>query len=333
MGEAAMRQNPILFVNVGWMVNYRGPADDDPTLGGHGYLKTHKIGYEAWNFMPYRGVMYGYIPGSRQVNLRTLGSSASFASLQGVTVVWIARSPQNGITYIVGWYLSATVHAKENPISLKRGNIQISYWIETDPANAILLPVERRLFIVPTEKKVGNLGQSPIWYGGTDQFRERVRKYIVSGRPGVSKERGSPKQNDAEARKKIELAAVRHAVHFYRSEEGGGRNVRSVEKDGVGWDLTVTDVNGHCLLVEVKGLSGRQVAVELTPNEYQKMRSTEHRESYVIYVVSEAGTSGEKSHVFYYDRESSCGGDLVWRASDGRKLKIDERLAARLSCI
>ncbi len=26
---------PLVFVNVGWMVAYRGP-DNDPTLGGHG---------------------------------------------------------------------------------------------------------------------------------------------------------------------------------------------------------------------------------------------------------------------------------------------------------
>jgi hypothetical protein len=32
----------------------------------------------------------------------------------------------------------------------------------------------QRLFHIPTAKVTGNLGQSPVWYGGTDQFRARA---------------------------------------------------------------------------------------------------------------------------------------------------------------
>ncbi|WP_410723360.1 protein NO VEIN domain-containing protein, partial [Burkholderia sp. SIMBA_042] len=76
-------------------------------------------------------------------------------------------------------------------------------------------------------------------------------------------------------------------MRYYESEEGGNRTVSSVEEDNVGWDLTVTggDVT---LKVEVKGLSGHELCVELTPNEYKQMVSPEHRAMYAVYVVTGA---------------------------------------------
>ena len=53
---------PLVLVNIGWMIDYAGISADDPTLGGHGYLKANKSGHEAWNFRPYRKKVYGYVP-------------------------------------------------------------------------------------------------------------------------------------------------------------------------------------------------------------------------------------------------------------------------------
>lgn len=325
---------PLLFVNIGWMVNYSGISDDDPTLGGHGYLRNNKLGHEAWNFAPWRDHVYGYVPRSARINLKHLGGSSSAESVGGVTVVWIARNPRNGTTCIVGWYTDATVYQENEHIVLPRkGGFDVGYQIIAPAEKAVLLlPVERRLFTIPTEKRKGNLGQSPIWYGGSDKFRTAVREYI--GNAGVLRARPgsrSKRQTDPEARKKIELAAIRHATRFYESREGGSRTVDSVERDGVGWDLTVSADNGEILKVEVKGLSGSNLVVELTPNEYKTMRSTEHRTHYVIYVVTNAGTEKAQRHIFLHDQEKSRGRSLVWIAADGRILKIEERTGARLS--
>jgi hypothetical protein len=315
------------------MIDYRGVSDDDPTLGGHGYLKKNKLGHEAWNFAPLRNRVYGYVPRSARINLKHLGGNSSADSVGGVTVAWIARNPRNGTTYIVGWYTDATVYQGNEHIVLSRkGGFDVGYQIVAPAENAVLLPIERRLFTIPTEKKKGNLGQSPIWYGGSDEFRTATWEYIGNGgilkaRPGSRTKR----QADPEARKKIELAAIRHATQFYESKEGGSRTVNSVEKDGAGWDLTVSAGNGEILKVEVKGLSGTDLVVELTPNEYTQMRSSEHRAHYVIYVVTEAGTQKARRHVFLHDQENSKGRNLVWVAVDGRILKIQERTGARLS--
>ena len=128
----------------------------------------------------------------------------------------------------------------------------------------------------------------------------------------------------------IEVAAVKHATEFYESILGGSWKIQSVEQDGVGWDLTATRDN-ETLKIEVKGLSGSVVCVELTPNEYAKMISTEHRSDYVIYVVTEAGTAKAMSHVFYYNALVSKGKQHIWIAEDGRQLKIKKMTGARLS--
>jgi hypothetical protein len=275
-----MDASPLLFVNVGWMIDYGGVSKDDPTLGGHGYLKNNALGHESWNFAPLRGNVFGYVPGSARINLKNLGGDSSTDSCSNVTVVWLARSPHNGVTSIVGWYKHAIVYREKEHILLRRkGGYSVGYQIVAPAKDAVLLPTERRLFPIPTKKKKGSLGQSSIWYGGSDKFRATVSEYI--GNNGILKRktglRVPKRQADPEARKKIELAAIRHATVFYESLEGGGRVVESVEKDGVGWDLTVSADNGEILKVEVKGLSGRDLVVELTPNEYKQMRSAEHR--------------------------------------------------------
>lgn len=323
---------PLVFVNVGWMVAYRGPTND-PTLGGHGWLKTHTYGHEAWNFQPHKGRLYGYVPRSARINLRKLGAPASAEELTGVTVVWVARSPRNGVTYVAGWYRNASVHRDSNHYKVPRSTDEvIEYQIEAPVGEATLLAPDQRVLEVPTAKVKGNLGQSPVWYGNPS-FAARVRAHLETGgtapKPSKKKSAAAAKQPDPDERKRIELAAIQHAIRYYESPAGGNRVVQSVEKDNAGWDLTVTggDVT---LKVEVKGLSGNEVCVELTPNEYLQMRATEHRTMYVVYVVTAATTASARSHVFYYNVDVSKGRNHVWMTEDGRILKIKELTGARL---
>ncbi|SFL86069.1 DUF3883 domain-containing protein [Methylorubrum salsuginis] len=331
-----MTAEPMVFVNIGWMKDYAGPSTSDTPVGGHGYLKDGNIGHEVFNFAFLNGKVYGYVPRSARINLKNLGGSSSDESVKSVTVVWIARNPSDKKTYIVGWYKNASVFKDNNHIKLKRSkDFNIGYQIEAPADKATLLPIDRRLFRIPTAKEEGNLGQSPVWYGGKDEFRAAVASYVAADGVFAQKpnagSKGSKHQTDPELRKRIELAAVRHATAYYRSRAGGFQAVDSVEKDGVGWDLNVTAPTGAVLKVEVKGLSGRNLVVELTPNEFAKMKSTEHRAQYIIYVVTEALTSEARSHIFRHNAEASKGGDLVWATADGRQLKIEPIIAARLS--
>jgi Domain of unknown function (DUF3883) len=324
---------PIVFVNIGWMVNYQGRRND-PTLGGHGWLKTHDYGHEAWNFQPHKGRLYGYVPRSARIDLRRLGGSARDEQLDGVTVVWVARSPFNRVTYVAGWFRSASVHREHDRFKVPRSQGEVvKYQIQAPVKGAKLLKPDQRVIEVPTAKKKGNLGQSPVWYGNPT-FVKRVRRYLKAGGIALkarnSKRFGTPRRADPEERKRIELAAVRHATKYYESRAGGGRLVQPVHKDNFGWDLNVKggDVT---LKVEVKGLSGRQVCVELTPNEYKQMQSPEHRTMYVVYVVTKAGEPTARAHVFYYNSEASSQLGHVWMTEDGRTLKIEPMTAARLT--
>jgi len=322
----------LVFVNVGWMVSYQGPTND-PTLGGHGWLKTHDYGHEAWNYLPHDGNLYGYVPRSARIDIKRLGAGTTDERLDGVTVVWIARNPRNKITYVAGWYREASIHRESRHFKVARpsGDV-IEYQIRAPLARAKLLSPDQRTIAVPTAKMPGNLGQSPVWYGN-DVFVARVRDYLASdgvNRPPKKSGGNGRKDIDPATRKLIEVAAVRHAIRYYESDEGGNRTVSSVEKDNVGWDLTVTggDVT---LKVEVKGLSGRELCVELTPNEYKQMVSPEHRAMYAIYVVTEALSPTAMAHIFYYNTEASRGGTHVWNSVDGRILNVQQIVGARLT--
>jgi len=327
-----MSSEPIVFVNVGWMERYEGISDKDPITGGFGYFRQHAFGHEAWNFAPLRGRVYGYVPRSQRINLRKLGARSGESEVNGVTVVWIARHPSTHVTKIVGWYLDATVR-ESHWESRRAGGHDVQYQIEAPEDQATLLQRDQRLFDIPTAKSKGNLGQSPVWYGGTDAFRDRALRYVHTGQLTVSSSspKSSPRNDDPEARKRIELAAVQHAVRYYESDEGGRRHVQSVERDAKGWDLTVTAASLEVLKVEVKGLSGRECVVELTHNEYRAMLSAEHRDQYVVYIVTEADSAQARSHVFRFDRNESTAKRPVWLSPDGRKLRIQPLTAARLS--
>lgn len=326
-------EEPLVFVNIGWMVAYQGP-NNDPTIGGHGWLKSHDYGHEAWNFHPYQDKLYGYVPRSARINLRRLGSTHKNEKLAGITVVWIARNPRDKVTYVAGWYRNAIVHRESNYFKIRRSAGQVvEYQIEAPSDDAKLLAPDQRILKVPTAKVKGNLGQSPVWYGNAE-FVARIRAYLkvdgVVQEPRKEKASGTPKQSDPETRKLVELAAVRHAIDYYTSRAGGNRTVKSVERDNAGWDLTVT--GGDVMLkVEVKGLSGKELCVELTPNEYKQMLSSEHRSMYAVYIVTEALSPTAAAHVFYYNAEASHGRNHVWTTVDGRMLTIKPLTGARLT--
>ena len=65
-----------------------------------------------------------------------------------------------------------------------------------------------------------------------------------------------------------------------------GYVVDSVETDNVGWDLEARFENEVRLKIEVKGLSGPEPNVGLTPNEYDKF--TEKANDYRLAIVTSA---------------------------------------------
>ncbi len=103
---------------------------------------------------------------------------------------------------------------------------------------------------------------------------------------------------------------------------GLGYTVDSVEQDNVGWDSIALSGKRE-LRLEVKGLSGSEIVVDLTPNEYAAMQK--HRDSYRVCVVTNAQDLPRLS-VFAYSPDAG-----QWESMDRRRLKIQEITAARCS--
>lgn len=127
------------------------------------------------------------------------------------------------------------------------------------------------------------------------------------------------RQPDPFRRQQVESAAIEVTTEYFKNN---GDDVDSVERDNVGWDLEA--VRGSVLLrLEVKGLSGPHVVVELTPNEYARMQ--EHSNSYRLCIVTSALAAPELI-VFEHSEHAEA-----WIDQHGRQLEIDERVAARCS--
>jgi len=131
----------------------------------------------------------------------------------------------------------------------------------------------------------------------------------------------APRSNDPEKRALVEKVAVTYvAKHFERQDY----QVTSVEKDNLGWDLQARKGNQR-LRIEVKGLSGSAIVVEVTPNEYKQIVA--RREDYRLCIVSDALEAKKaKLRIFSYQHRKKA-----WLNEQREKLLIQEMVAARLS--
>ena len=275
----------ILFANIGWMTHYQGNTKHDQIKGGGSWSNEDK--HEVYNFLPIKGKCYGYVQPSNcgTINLQKIDKNCVDDKLDHALVVWTAPRPNNGGTNIVGWYKDATVYRSFQETKLVARE-KYSYNIVAKEENCTLVPIDKRIFQVPRRKK-GFMGQSNIWYADSEmeqvkEFRNEVIDYIKhysKGNPAVS---ARALKVDAEARKKVEKAAVEYVTKEYQSL---GYKITSREKENVGWDLDA-EKKGNKLKLEVKGIAQSQVSVHITQNEYQTMMA--NKDCYRLCVVTNA---------------------------------------------
>ena len=323
---------PMIFLRISWMTHYQGMVSGDTPVGGGAYVAEHGFGHEIFNFQPFKGAVYGYgqPPGRKdkwsdaKINLTRLGAQSDDKSVSGVLAVWVATLPTGG-AFIVGWYKNAFVFRdwQSPPEGSARNyaSTDCGYYVTAKSDDVKLLPPDERVFPV-RQKGKGAFGQSNIWYADDPeqnrQFRESVLSYVDSRQlPNEPVDLPPPHQPDPLLRQKVEKIAVEMTtMHFTRL----GYTVDSVEKDNIGWDLNA--VSGkRKLKLEVKGLSGEQIVVELTPNEYKAMEA--NLDSYRICVVTSAQLQ-PRLEVFGYSNDSSR-----WESAQGRVLNLQEIIAVR----
>jgi hypothetical protein len=132
----------------------------------------------------------------------------------------------------------------------------------------------------------------------------------------VSKKGGLSRQSNPMLRSEVEKIAIKETTIRFEKDY----SVESCEKDNVGWDLLATSRTEE-LRLEVKGLTGNQICVELTPNEYAQMQKW--RDSYRICVVTNAMVEPRLA-IFRYYFESN-----KWQDDQGNSLQVEEAIAAR----
>lgn len=317
---------PMIFLNTAWMERYKGLLGNDREIrGGGSYVEEYGYGHEIFNFKKIGGKVYGYAQPSGYNNLQRLGASEDDEFIDGILVIFTATHKDGG-TYIVGWYKNATFFKDYQNTNLKERkfrNEYIGYYAVTDADNATLLSIDERFSfpLIPRRVK-GGMGQSNVWYADSTEmegFKKEVLRHIkryekkksIRYRPPISR------QADAETRRKIESIAIREVTREYSER---GFIVTSVESENLGWDLEAK-YKKIKLKIEVKGLAGNKVSVELTPNEFLKMNN--YKDSYRLCVVTEC-LENPVLYVFSYSSERN-----EWISEDDHILLIDQIISAR----
>lgn len=201
----------------------------------------------------------------------------------------------------------------------------MGYYVEANAVDAVLLPPDKRPSFPKIPRGVkGGLGQSNIWYADSPEmatFKEEILSSITNYESSKTKEKTKriSRQRNIELRKLVEEIAVDVVSSEYVKR---GFIVTSVETENKGWDIEARheDIS---LFIEVKGLSGPNLQVELTANEFTKMN--EHKENYRLAVVTET-LSNPILNVFFYSSEAN-----MWISENGDVLEIEQIISARCS--
>ena len=164
---------PTIFFNTAWMDHYRGKTEGDFPRDGGSWEEKH----EVCNFLSVEGKCYGFVqPAGETIAIERIGANISDEFIDGVTVVWCARSP-SGKTVVVGFYKEARLYRQRQALpksAIHQANHLQDFFAVCNEENAILLTHKRRDFRVPRGSDA--MGQSLVWYGDTVRGAKEAEK-------------------------------------------------------------------------------------------------------------------------------------------------------------
>lgn len=316
----------ILLCRTAWMKYYEGRANIDIPRSGAKYIQKNKTGGEINNFKKRKNKVYAYFPNIGTPALTNLDKEyIKGTDLKGATVVFCATHPTEGGIRVVGWYKHATIYDEPK-------NSSYDNWIHVEAAfkNAYLIPENDRVFHLP-----GTFGRSSLYYFSLHPKKkpllEKLKIYIarkgevtsLSTKSKKKNRKGRAHQQDIEKRLQVEKKAIYMAIKYYGDRYGGEANVESVESKNKGWDLEVR-TNRTKLNIEVKGLSGPSMHVELTPNEFKAF--DKGSKNYQLFVANSVLTRKPVVRVFKYQSKGK-----IWVADDKSVLHQTIRKSAILN--
>lgn len=296
---------PMLLCRTGWMNYYQGLSDNDQVINGGDYVDQNQTGHEIFNFKPIGNRYYGNVHPTHngQINFNRIYDNIDneAGSVQGVLVIWCATAPGSGIV-VVGWYKNAEVFRNREPFpendaafDERRDNDITTYRIGAQAGGVFLVNPQSRSFVIPHAN--GNncgFGMSHVRYTDEPQcadLKVNLIEYVTGFSKGdsllVDLHDLEREGNDEPAGRgwgatnpDVEKIAVEFTKKVYQEK---GYEVKSVETLNLGWDLEATK-GERTLKIEVKGLSGDQCSVGLTPNEYRVFKSAD--DNYRLFVVT-----------------------------------------------
>jgi hypothetical protein len=312
----------ILVANTGWSDDYQGSE----AVGNFSYLKRGS-GHEKFNFLPEKGVFYGYIP--------PLGNSPPLpADNKGWLIFFVSKRPRSSGLYLVGWYENATTVQGFNERTFQ--NEDFIYTVSTKTATAIPL-------VLRTLKIRGDHVKRPFAYlrgnGVADEWREELAEELLGYREkmieclannavGLATENVAVPPNvspvlDIERRKKIEKNAIEAVKKHFKNWKCESR-----EHTTDGYDLLFTK-SAETMHVEVKGtsmdtpsffISANEFnhATEIAPNDAFNRRHAKDRKQKAIWrlaVVHNALSTRPIVSIYTYTQMQKVFEltELVWR--------------------
>jgi len=309
------------FVRVAWMNKYQGVKNDTP-YGAGSWITENGTGGEVYNFLPIKGKFYGYSRNQdgRSYNLSNVGAKKDDEYVDGMTVVFFARNPIIGGQFVVGWYKDSKVFRSLQFIDKGRHEMN-TYTFLTNADNGTLVDTEDRALAMPKGP-----GQSNVWYPKADNkehvtFLKKLDAYINNPTPLTKKRVKQPRpyQPDIEKKRAVELMAMDLAWTYFEERDFV---MKDVSKENVGWDIEATK-DSQKILIEVKGLSGDLISVQLSPNEYK--HSTRH--NFCIAIVSRALNDEKSIEIFKFNKSQK-----QW-IGEKHILSVKEMISAQLIAI
>lgn len=169
-----------LICRISWMETYT--SIKEAYYSQQKYIVDENTPYEALNFKPdNKGMYYGYVPVRGDANgmpvkigIDRLGAKTNDDYIDGITVVFVARSLYASSLIVIGWYRNATVYRKH--ISRPNPKGAVGSIIGFTATDATLVAEDDRCFEIPKGK--GCMGQSNLWYGLTESAHPDLYKDI-----------------------------------------------------------------------------------------------------------------------------------------------------------
>jgi hypothetical protein len=317
--------NRMVLAHVVWMEQYTGDTETLWQAGWDFEGGNHEGERSGERFLFNQhddGRYYGYIAKWTPITLENIDPDVDGDTLDGVTVVWTATPPHGGDRVIVGWYANATVY--RDPIRRRQSDGQEDqFFFSAKPDDVTWVSPSRRTFKIKVGRpKQGILGpgQSKIYYvsNRAPTLAREISTYITKfkNKPDSVPEKGRrlPRQPDTEIRLAVERESMKLVTE---SLERAGWNWDDVSAQKVGWDVTAT-TKDKTACVEVKGLSGSYMLVELTPNEFKFFQKPPKNSDYILAVVTHSLDASTRQ-VNFFRRTGK-----LWHTFDivsGRKLQ------------